>query len=501
MLKIAVKSVSAALVGLLCLAGISSASITAATAAETTYTLADVATHNTKTNCWTIVDKIVYNITPYIPSHPGGSTAIARICGIDGTAVFTNQHGTTGTQKNILATYKIGILSTDVPVTTAPSAPLNLTAQSITSNSFTLGWAAPTSNGGTPITNYLVEISSDSGVTWTAASQATNLSTSLAITNLLPAKRYDLRVRAANAQGLSSYSQTLVATTLALVVPNSPSTATYSKVTSISASVAWTPVTATPKVNNYLVDISTDGLTWTPALNKVSTMTNLLLAKLLPGTNYKLRVAAVNQNGTGPYLFTEFTTLALVPSTPTALTGSNITSSGLVLNWSAPLTNGGATITDYSIEIDGGGFLWQTLSHAASSATSINVTGLSPATKYSFRVKALNSVGFSKVSKTLALTTSPTAPQTPTALVAKTLTATSAAIAWAAPATGGSKITEYQIQYSLNNGLTWLSAGKSTTTSFTIKSLTTKTTYQTRVTAVNIAGSSQPSQGLSFSTK
>jgi len=79
-------------------------------AADTTYTLAQVASNNTRTSCWTIISDLVYNITPYINSHPGGTNAISKLCGVDGTTIFNNVHGGSPTQANILAAYKIGAL-------------------------------------------------------------------------------------------------------------------------------------------------------------------------------------------------------------------------------------------------------------------------------------------------------------------------------------------------------------------------------------------------------
>lgn len=46
-----------------------------------------VALHNKKDDCWTIVSGKVYNITEYVSSHPGGNE-ILRACGIDGTSLF-----------------------------------------------------------------------------------------------------------------------------------------------------------------------------------------------------------------------------------------------------------------------------------------------------------------------------------------------------------------------------------------------------------------------------
>lgn len=59
------------------------------------YTVAEVATYNTKTDCWTIIEGSVYDITEHIETHEGGDE-ILRACGIDGTTLFTQRKTTDG---------------------------------------------------------------------------------------------------------------------------------------------------------------------------------------------------------------------------------------------------------------------------------------------------------------------------------------------------------------------------------------------------------------------
>lgn len=49
-----------------------------------------VAQHKTANDCWTIISGKVYNITDYVPNHPGGNE-ILRACGVDGTSLFTQR--------------------------------------------------------------------------------------------------------------------------------------------------------------------------------------------------------------------------------------------------------------------------------------------------------------------------------------------------------------------------------------------------------------------------
>ena len=73
-------------------------------------TEAEVAKHTIDTDCWTIVENNVYDITPYIPNHPGGKKNIMRACGTDSTAMFTTNAGRQHSQKaqDLLQNYLIG---------------------------------------------------------------------------------------------------------------------------------------------------------------------------------------------------------------------------------------------------------------------------------------------------------------------------------------------------------------------------------------------------------
>lgn len=79
---------------------------------EQIYTLSQVAENNTKNSCWTIIEGNVYNITSYIPNHPGGESNILQVCGKDGSALFAKptEHKEGGAN-NLLNGFKIGTMS------------------------------------------------------------------------------------------------------------------------------------------------------------------------------------------------------------------------------------------------------------------------------------------------------------------------------------------------------------------------------------------------------
>jgi|LakMenEpi03Aug12_release.lakeMendotaPanAssembly.Ray.scaffolds.fasta_scaffold69494_2 uncharacterized membrane protein len=77
-----------------------------------TITAAEVSEHATPDDCWTIIDGAVYDMTPFLNRHPGGSGAIAKLCGGDGTAGFRGQHGGASAPNSQLESLKIGVLAT-----------------------------------------------------------------------------------------------------------------------------------------------------------------------------------------------------------------------------------------------------------------------------------------------------------------------------------------------------------------------------------------------------
>lgn len=67
---------------------------------ETTYTLDEVTKRNSKDDCWTVIDGVVYDITSYISRHPGGNNILSA-CGTDGTEFFYGQRaGASGGREN-----------------------------------------------------------------------------------------------------------------------------------------------------------------------------------------------------------------------------------------------------------------------------------------------------------------------------------------------------------------------------------------------------------------
>jgi cytochrome b involved in lipid metabolism len=74
-------------------------------------TMAEVRTHADASSCWSAINGSVYDLTAYIPMHPGGKGEILAICGKDGSNAFEGQHGGDSKPERILASYKIDVLA------------------------------------------------------------------------------------------------------------------------------------------------------------------------------------------------------------------------------------------------------------------------------------------------------------------------------------------------------------------------------------------------------
>ncbi len=83
----------------------------------------EIAKHNLKADCWSIINGKVFNLTPFVQNHPGGSAVISNICGKDGSGAFTNQHGSGGKPNAILNSLLLGEVGSQISreQSTAPS--------------------------------------------------------------------------------------------------------------------------------------------------------------------------------------------------------------------------------------------------------------------------------------------------------------------------------------------------------------------------------------------
>ncbi|XP_055388553.1 uncharacterized protein LOC129617215 [Condylostylus longicornis] len=77
---------------------------------ERYFTMDEVQQHNSKTDCWVVVDGKVYDVTAWVPRHPGGELLILDVAGVDITDPFLVNH-LPFVREKLLPKFQIGYVS------------------------------------------------------------------------------------------------------------------------------------------------------------------------------------------------------------------------------------------------------------------------------------------------------------------------------------------------------------------------------------------------------
>ncbi len=182
---------------------------------------------------------------------------------------------------------------------TVPSAP-NAPTLTGGNTELVVAWTVP-NNGGSPITSYKVQYSSDGGTNWTPAPGNPISATSYTIPSLMNGTTYDVQVRAVNTVGDGGWS---VSATLTL--PTKPAALTAPTLAGGNARlvVEWTaPDDGGSAITEYKVQYSSDGeSTWTAVTDTIhGTTTSSTITGLTNGTSYVVQVRAANMQGDGDW--------------------------------------------------------------------------------------------------------------------------------------------------------------------------------------------------------
>ncbi|MFN8354964.1 MAG: fibronectin type III domain-containing protein [Spirosomataceae bacterium] len=291
--------------------------------------------------------------------------------------------------------------TTQAPPVTIPRPPSNLVATAVSSSQIDLAWT----DNATDETGFEIERSPD-GTTFTKIADVAANVTTYQNTGLTASTRYWYRVRAKNSAGNSAYSNIADATTQAppVTIPRPPSALTATAVSSSQIDLAWTD-NATDETG-FEIERSPDGTTFTKIADVVANATTYQNTGLTASTRYWYRVRAKNSAGNSAYSnIADATTQAppvTIPRPPSALTATVLSSSQIDLVW----TDNATDEAGFEIERSTDGTNFTKIADVATNVTFYSNTGLSPSTRYWYRVRAKNTAGNSAYSNVADATTS-----------------------------------------------------------------------------------------------
>ena len=363
------------------------------------------------------------------------------------------------------------IVSKIATPSTVPTSPLNLTAVARAASAV-LSWLAPTSNGGMPITAYIIT-TTPTTITTTVTGKI--LPTTATISRLTNGTPYTFNIVARNSTGLSESTTTSESIT-PYALPGAPVlTITPSDSRAV---LSWTAIAAPGSpITGYVVTCTDTTVTIPSSI----TSSPLTITGLTNGTVYTFRINSVSAIGSSAVI-TKTVLVANVPESPTNLVATARAASA-VLSWTAPTSNGGAPITSYIITTTP--TTTTTTVTGAILPTTATISKLINGTPYTFNIVARNATGLSESTTTSESITPYALPGAPVLTI--TPSDSRAVLSWTAIAAPGSPITGYVVTCT---DTTVTIPSSITSTTLSIAGLTNGTVYTFRINSVSAIGSS-----------
>lgn len=396
----------------------------------------------------------------------------------------------------VLAVNELGVglpASTDqVKVSEAPLPPGKIVLVDVTRHTVTLSWEKPDYDGGSKITNYIVEMQPKGEDKWTVCSEVKALEAT--IEGLATGEEYAFRVIAVNDKGKSD-AKPLATPVVVKDITMEPIINLLFDTYSVKAG------------DDLKIDVPFRGrpqpeVSWKKdgQLLKQTTRVNVLSSK----TSSKIFIKDATKDDVGKYEITltnsvgtktaEISVIILdKPGPPSNIKVDEVSADFISLSWDPPTYEGGCQINNYVVEKrDTTTTTWQIVS-ATVARTSIKVSRLTQGTEYQFRIAAENRYG-----KSHAIDSAPVVaqypfepPGPPTNLHVAHATKYGMLVEWGRPASdGGSPVIGYHIECKDQSSILWTKVNRAllAENQFKMTGIEEGLLYQFRVYAENLAG-------------
>ncbi|WP_246271138.1 fibronectin type III domain-containing protein [Nitrosopumilus cobalaminigenes] len=311
----------------------------------------------------------------------------------------------------------------------------------------------------------------------------------------------------------------------AVLLPDKPDNLKASPVSPTSIILSWVEPTMAenvPEITGYKIEYRVGSDDYIPVTqNTGSKTTSFIHQGLDSDETYSYRVYSINSEGTSA----SYSSTSEKPkhtTTPTALTATAIAPSQIKLSWLPPSETFGQSITGYNIlrEINEGVYddsvgntnagtttfivtnlqTDKTYTYAISANIGYGSTGESPTASATPREDSVNVVDDPITSTAIQITKS----SPPIKLTASVVSSSQINLAWSPPVEdGNSAITGYKIEVKRddNSYTTLVADTESTVRTYSHTNLITNSKYTYKVSAINVVGTSDPSNEFSATPK
>uniref|UniRef100_A0A672NWH2 Titin n=1 Tax=Sinocyclocheilus grahami TaxID=75366 RepID=A0A672NWH2_SINGR len=339
---------------------------------------------------------------------------------------------------------------------TPPDAAKGVEVSNVKKDSMVITWEAPTNDGGTPITGYIIEKHDKEGIRWTRCNMKTVTNLTFKVNGLLETHRYEFRVSAENAAGVSEASSATVFYKALDPVfkPGPPLNPKVLDMTKSSVVLAWgKPIyDGGCEIQGYIVEacvakaVADEWTMCTPPAGVKLTRFNV--ENLKEKQEYKFRVCAVNKVGVG-----EHADVAgpILPEDKTEEPDLDIDAefrklvrikAGGSLRMFIPFK--GRPTPQIKWEKDGGQIKETAQTETTSSHTSLVIDKVNRADSGKYTVTAENSAGTKSETIIVKVLDTPSAPIN---FKVKEITKESVTLTWEPPSLdGGAKIKNYIVE-------------------------------------------------------